>query len=235
MKNSTFLVTLAISATLMIVSSGCKKMQVSNTPIPGSYIKEGTPDRTITTTTPGQNTGGPRITRPSNPGGDSVSPIPAPVEPKTGIVDVPQVPPTNNLPFDQTNIWTTKWDLPLTPDATIFSAYTVYFELDKSTIREGEQSKLEHIAEFFKSNTNDLLMIEGHCDERGTEQYNLALGDRRALAVREYLCNLGVDPGRVHTVSFGEARPVDPGHTEAAWSKNRRGVSILMKVGAAIQ
>ena len=76
--------------------------------------------------------------------------------------------------------------------------------------------------------TTDALTVEGNCDERGTEQYNISLGDKRALAVREYLANLGVDPQRIHTVSLGESKPVDPGHDESAHAKNRRAEFILL-------
>jgi len=65
-------------------------------------------------------------------------------------------------------------------------------------------------------------VVEGHCDERGTQEYNMALGERRALAVRDYLINLGVPGQNLLTISYGEERPVDPGHNEAAWAKNRR-------------
>jgi peptidoglycan-associated lipoprotein len=65
-------------------------------------------------------------------------------------------------------------------------------------------------------------LIEGHCDERGTPEYNLALGERRAVAVRNYLVSLGIPKGVLSTVSFGEERPLDPGHSEEAWAKNRR-------------
>ena len=70
--------------------------------------------------------------------------------------------------------------------------------------------------------------MEGNCDERGTEKYNLALGEKRALAVREYLANLGVDSRQVMTVTYGAAKPVAPGHDEAAWSKNRRGDFVVI-------
>ena len=70
--------------------------------------------------------------------------------------------------------------------------------------------------------------MPGHCDERGTEQYNLSLGERRALAVREYLVTAGIQPDRAFTISYGESRPAVPGHNEAAWSKNRRGVFVLL-------
>jgi len=114
-------------------------------------------------------------------------------------------------------------------DPNIFAPYTVYFELDSSVIRSDEGPKLENIAQYFATNKTDVLMVEGHCDERGTEQYNMALGDRRALAVREYLIKLGVENTRIRTVSYGESRPVDPRHNEAAWKKNRRGFSLLYK------
>ena len=109
-----------------------------------------------------------------------------------------------------------------------FQADTVYFDFDKSTVKGSEDSKLQDVANYYKGNTTDALIIEGHCDERGTEKYNLSLGDRRALAIREYLVNLGVDSQRIKTITYGASRPVDPGHNEAAWSKNRRGELILV-------
>ena len=72
------------------------------------------------------------------------------------------------------------------------------------------------------------MLIEGHCDERGTEQYNLALGDRRANAAKEFIVALGVDAGRIRTVSYGEERPFDPGHDETAWGKNRRAHLVIV-------
>jgi peptidoglycan-associated lipoprotein len=115
-----------------------------------------------------------------------------------------------------------------TPDRNKFSADTVYFDFDKATVKSSEESKLQDVAAYFKGNATDALIIEGNCDERGTEKYNLSLGERRALAIREYLANLGVDPQRIKTVTYGASKPVDPGHNEAAWSKNRRGDLVLM-------
>ncbi len=71
-------------------------------------------------------------------------------------------------------------------------------------------------------NPTRLLLVEGHCDERGTNEYNLALGERRALSVRRYLVALGIGSDRLHTLSYGEEKPLDPGHTEESWAKNRR-------------
>ncbi len=97
----------------------------------------------------------------------------------------------------------------------------IYFDYDRSEIKPEFRPTLEEISTWMKGHARGLL-IEGHCDERGTNEYNLALGERRALSVRRYLIGLGVDPNRLHTISYGEEKPVDPGHTEAAWAKNRR-------------
>ena len=113
-------------------------------------------------------------------------------------------------------------------DRDKFKADTVYFEFDKSAIKPSEEGKLQDVANYFKNNTSDALRVEGNCDERGTEKYNLALGERRALSVREYLANLGVDPQRIGTISYGFSKPVESGHNEAAWAKNRRGDLVLI-------
>jgi len=113
-------------------------------------------------------------------------------------------------------------------DSVMFQEQTIYFDFDKSTVNPGEIGKLETVAARMGSFPAAALRIEGHCDERGTEEYNRALGERRALAVREALIGLGMSPGRVVTVSYGEDRPADPGHDQAAWAKNRRGEIILL-------
>jgi peptidoglycan-associated lipoprotein len=114
-------------------------------------------------------------------------------------------------------------------DRAAFQGNTVYFEYDRARIRSEERAKLAAVAEHLKSNSDDKLLIEGHCDERGTEEYNRALGERRALAAREYLASLGIKGDRVRTVSYGEDKPSVDGHDESAWSKNRRGEFILLK------
>jgi peptidoglycan-associated lipoprotein len=121
------------------------------------------------------------------------------------------------------------WNGPHKEDREKFAADTVYFDFDSATIKASEESKLQDVANYFKSNTSDALTVEGNCDERGTEKYNLSLGDRRALAVREYLAQLGVDAARVHTVTYGASKPVDPGHNESAWKKNRRDELVLLQ------
>jgi peptidoglycan-associated lipoprotein len=98
---------------------------------------------------------------------------------------------------------------------------SIYFEFNEASLRSDGQESLDKIAECFK-NKGGRITVEGHCDERGTIEYNLALGDRRARAVRKYLARLGVDASRLDIVSKGELEPADPGHNEEAWAKNRR-------------
>ena len=99
---------------------------------------------------------------------------------------------------------------------------TIYFDYNKSNIRPEYQPVLENISKWMAKKAEQQLLVEGHCDERGTDEYNLALGERRALAVRRYLVALGVSADRVHTISYGEEKPAVLGSDEAAWSKNRR-------------
>jgi len=103
-----------------------------------------------------------------------------------------------------------------------------YYNFDESTLSPDAQAALTTSANWLKKNTQYNLLIEGHCDERGTEQYNLALGDRRANSAKEYIVALGVDASRVRTVSYGEERPFDTGHDEAAWAKNRRAHLVIV-------
>ncbi|MGH0031567.1 MAG: peptidoglycan-associated lipoprotein Pal [Myxococcota bacterium] len=99
---------------------------------------------------------------------------------------------------------------------------TVYFDFDKSDIRPDARATLKANADAIGSGPGDTITIEGHCDERGSSEYNLALGERRANAVKRYLVDLGVPSSRLRTVSFGEDRPAVQGHDESAWRYNRR-------------
>jgi len=98
----------------------------------------------------------------------------------------------------------------------------IYFDFDKYNITFGARQTLGRNADWMNAFPDAIIQIEGHCDERGTEEYNVALGDRRAGAVKDYLVSLGVDASRLHTISYGEERPADPGHNEEAWASNRR-------------
>lgn len=104
---------------------------------------------------------------------------------------------------------------------------TVYFNYDKADVRKDQQSTLKANAEWLKSNPGKKVSLEGHCDERGTNEYNLALGARRAKSTYDYLRTLGIPKDQMTTQTFGEETPADPGHNEAAWSKNRRVESVL--------
>lgn len=98
----------------------------------------------------------------------------------------------------------------------------VYFDFDSYALRADAREALQRNSDKVKQARGVVIQIEGHCDERGTQDYNLALGERRALAVREYLMNLGVSGDRMITISYGEEMPAVPGSNESAWSKNRR-------------
>jgi peptidoglycan-associated lipoprotein len=103
----------------------------------------------------------------------------------------------------------------------------IFFAFDKSDLSGESKGTLDKWVAFLKKYPSDKLTIEGHCDERGTVEYNLALGDRRATAAKNYLVAQGVDAGRLKTISYGKSRPAVMGHDEAAWSQNRRDVGVV--------
>lgn len=111
---------------------------------------------------------------------------------------------------------------PAAPAPVAVAVNPVYFDFDKYNIRPGDAEILKSNFEWFKANPNKKMRIEGNCDERGTVEYNMALGQKRADAAKAYLTNLGVDAKLLETISYGKEKPVDPGHNEAAWAKNRR-------------
>lgn len=103
----------------------------------------------------------------------------------------------------------------------------VFFDFDRSNLKPEARTTIERWAAWLKTYPGNKAIIEGHADERGTREYNLALGERRANSAREYLVSLGVDPNRVKIISYGKERPAVPGSNERAWSQNRRAVVIL--------
>jgi peptidoglycan-associated lipoprotein len=105
----------------------------------------------------------------------------------------------------------------------------VYFDYNQSVIRSDSKDPLKRAAEALKSGASAQITIEGHCDERGSSEYNLALGERRAQSVRSYLRTLGVDGKKLTAISYGKERPADSGHTEEAWAKNRRAELIVSR------
>ena len=144
---------------------------------------------------------------------------PSDIDPGGVITDIP----STGIPA--ANVDRTAWP----QDRETFRDQTVYFDFDRSNVKESEIAKLETVASQFRSqHQGKALRIEGHCDERGTEEYNRALGERRAQSVREALVRMGIDANLIETLTLGEERPLDPGHNESAWSRNRRAEIILL-------
>jgi len=148
---------------------------------------------------------------------------PGPSEPAAGTLTPPEEVKVGGGPTAEFNLDD------MIQDRAALAAQTVHFDFDSSVVKANEKSRVDAVAAALKNDSAAKLLIEGHCDERGTEEYNRSLGERRALALRESLTALGVDPMRVKTVSFGEDKPVDSGHDESAYKKNRRGEFILLK------
>jgi peptidoglycan-associated lipoprotein len=107
-------------------------------------------------------------------------------------------------------------------DGTLYGLEDVHFEFDKSSLSPEAQEVLRRNADWLRTNSSTMIEVEGHCDERGTIEYNLALGDRRARSAKDFLVNLGIGAARMRTISYGKEMPMDAGHTEGAWAKNRR-------------
>jgi peptidoglycan-associated lipoprotein len=135
-----------------------------------------------------------------------------PPEPVREAVPVPSEPMVSDT-LSSTDIDTLNKNSPFQP---------VFFAYDQDDIDAAGQQALNHNAELMKKYTTWIITIEGHADERGTAEYNLALGERRALAARNYLVSLGIPADRLRTVSYGKEFPFEPGHDESSWSKNRR-------------
>jgi peptidoglycan-associated lipoprotein len=159
---------------------------------------------------PGSPTGGSSSTPPS-----VVSNVPPPAA--TVPVDQPIV--SGNDPIASASIETINRDSPL---------QAVFFAYDSDTIDEKAKAAMANNAQVLRKYPTWIVTIEGHCDERGTTEYNLALGDRRAQAVKNYMVSLGISADRFRTVSYGNEFPFAPGHDESAWSLNRRAHFMLM-------
>jgi len=211
MKFNTVIKLSAVAVGLSLSVVGCRKGLEKTTPLPGRGAT-GVPE-----TPPGQMIGGNN----NNPPGLPIDTQPRPI-PVTPPVDPNATTPLNG----SLSSWLAAANNP-------FKGDTVYFDFDKATVKPGEISKIERVASGIKGMPGKALRIEGHCDERGTEEYNRSLGERRALAVRELLMHSGVDANLIDTISYGEDRPADPGHDKEAWAKNRRGEFILIEPPSA--
>lgn len=201
MKHTRPLALLAAVLCLSFAVSGCKKKPQGITPLPKPAA--------------------PPVTGEEKPAG--------PVLPTAPTVPIDTGPRTTATTVPETGIPPAAGDFSkYREDRERFKAETVYFDFDKSNIRPDQRHKLDAIFAVMQTLPGKALKIEGHCDERGTEQYNQALGERRALAAREYLVMKGMNPALITTISYGEERPADPGHNEAAWAKNRRCEFVLL-------
>lgn len=114
-------------------------------------------------------------------------------------------------------------------------ATLIHFDYDKALIRGGDASVLDQKVSILQANPGLRIRVSGHCDERGSDEYNLALGNRRATAAKQYLVSHGIDASRIETVSYGEERPADPAHDEEAWAKNRRDEFEILAGGDALK
>ncbi len=156
-----------------------------------------------------------------NPGmvGDNNNPntLPPPGNPMTSDNNPSGIPVANADSFDN-----------MTEDRAALATNTIHFAFDSAAIKSSEDANLESVASALKSDANAKLLIEGNCDNRGTEEYNRSLGERRALAAREALAKDGIDPSRIRTISYGKDKPVDPDNNDAAWAKNRRDDFVLL-------
>ncbi|MEK6655832.1 MAG: peptidoglycan-associated lipoprotein Pal [Nitrospirota bacterium] len=117
--------------------------------------------------------------------------------------------------------------IPAAEEKKMLELKDAFFDFDKSLIRDDAKAPLQNNGEFLRANKNTKIVIEGHCDERGTNEYNLALGQRRADSARRYLVNLGIDASRLSTISYGEERPFCKEQNETCWQSNRRAHFIV--------
>jgi len=201
MKSMKLIYPLALALAVTLAGTGCKHQPVKMTKLPAS------PEATVADT------------------GNQPTLPPAPT------ITPEQQPTANPNPFGLgSGIPTANPELfeGMIQDRDALKNYTVHFAFDSAAVKASEKSNLEAVAAALAGDTSLKLLIEGHCDERGTEEYNRSLGERRALALREELAKKSLSPERVKTVSYGKDKPADTGHDEAAWAKNRRGEFILL-------
>jgi peptidoglycan-associated lipoprotein len=197
MKMNKLIFPLVIALTAVLASTGCKKGITKITPLPGE-------------------------SQPIVGGDNNQNTLPS-SQPFTqsdqGVTPMNQTGPIAT---------STDWDPANTiQDRSALAAYTVHFKFDSAVVQDSEQANITAVAAALTADPSVKLLIEGNCDERGTEEYNRALGERRALALREALAKGGIDPARIRTISYGKDKPVDTGHDEDAFAKNRRGDFVL--------
>jgi peptidoglycan-associated lipoprotein len=198
MKLNKFANLLVIGLVLTIAASGCRKKPVNTTILPGA------PTRNVGDTGPGG------AIRPAQP-----------MSTEPGVIGGPGGPGYTGTPQGMGH---QGW----LEDAQTLKTDTVYFDFDSSVLKAVEKPKVAAVADYLKANSAVAVKVEGNCDERGTEEYNRSLGERRALAVREELIRLGIDSTRADTISYGKDKPAVQGHDESAWKQNRRDDFIVL-------
>lgn len=156
--------------------------------------------------------------------------------PDAAVVTPPQIPPpvkeeaVKETAITKETITVTEEIASLTEDMTASKMFqTIYFDFDAYTLSEAARDALAKNAVAIKKNKGMKIQIQGNCDERGSDAYNLALGEKRAKAAYDYLITLGVPASQLYVISYGKERPADPGHDEAAWAKNRRDDFVVLK------
>jgi peptidoglycan-associated lipoprotein len=202
MKLNRFTHLLALGALLTLAVSGCVKR-----PGPQDYIygnRFGNLDVADNSNNGNNNGNGGHLAQPGGVG-------------STNVTSTQEYPLANPDDYERYN-----------RNADVFKAYTVHFAFDMSAIRAADKPNIASVAAHLQANPAQAVEVQGHCDERGTAEYNRSLGERRALAIREELIRLGIAPKRVVTKSFGFDQPEDPARNDAAYAKNRRGVFILL-------
>jgi len=199
MKMNKIVFPLALALAATLATTGCKHGFNKVTPLPGQ-----------------------RAAQVGDTGGSGTIP---PAQP----LDTSGMPTTTTTPLPPGTTPTAPFDIKdYTQDPAALAAYTVHFKFDSAVVQDKEQANIASVGQALTADVNAKLLIEGHCDERGTEEYNRSLGERRALALREALAKNGIDAMRIKTISYGKDKPVDTGHDEAAWAKNRRGEFIML-------
>ena len=202
---------MVVGLALTVGAVGCRKRPNAITELPAGAKQQPPTAEFTPIPNPNLNPGGTFTPPPENPNGSEIK--------QADHADLTKlagnIPPSPGHPGYNEN-------------ADLLKHATVYFGFDQATIRSGEHAKLNEVATFLKNNPDAAVRIEGNCDERGTEEYNRSLGERRALAAREALVAMGIAADRVDTVSFGEDKPAETGHNEAAYAKNRRDDFIVL-------
>jgi peptidoglycan-associated lipoprotein len=198
MKMNRIIFPLMVALVAMLAATGCKKTPPKTTALPGNQP----------------------IVR-SEQAPETMTPV-QPYDPNAG-VNRGANPPTGIPLVDDRGTFEN-----MKMDREAFAAHTIHFSFDSAVIKKAEQSNIEAVAMALKSAPANKVLIEGNCDERGTKEYNMALGERRALAAREALVKAGISPDRIRTVSYGKDKPADTSGGDAAWAKNRRDDFILL-------